>query len=339
MIEELFHPFLKNYLGHSNYLLTPLQKSGSARQNLKVITPEKKYILTFNEKIRENECFFYLTETFKKLGLNVPHIYAINADRTLYLQEFVGSDTLSEIIAAEGHTERVKKLVSKTIQALTHFQQKTTGHIDFSKAYEYSDYDRLPIIHDLYYFKNFLVDILEIDYHKGKLLKEFYRISEKVEALSPKIIVLRDFQARNILVNDQEEVYFIDYQSAMQGPATYDIVSLLFQAKANFPNDWKEEFLSDYLALNRIYFSPHSYQEAVDYCKLMRFLQVLGAYGFRGLIQRKKHFIESIEQGIKNITQLQNEWEEFAYYPELSKIISEIKSVHTQQKINQLING
>ena len=339
MREELFQKFLEDYFGHSDFTITPLQQSGSARQNLIVETSDKKYILTFNEKIDENESFFYLTNVFYNLQLRVPEIYAINAERNLYLQQYVGSNTLSEVITKEGQSERVKNLVGKTIKALSNFQQKTSGNIDFSHAYEYEAYDSFPVTHDLYYFKNFLVDILEIDYHKGKILKEFQHISDKVQSLQPHTVMMRDFQARNIMVDDQDEIYFIDYQAAMLGPATYDLVSFLFQAKANFSKEWKNEFLSEYLALNKDSFSEDSFKEAVNYCKLMRFLQVLGAYGFRGLIQRKKHFIESLNQGIKNINELKEQWAEINNYPELSKVITELQSVNTQQKVNQLING
>ncbi|MHC6197903.1 aminoglycoside phosphotransferase family protein [Elizabethkingia miricola] len=339
MREELFQKFLKDYFGHSDFTITPLQQSGSARQNLIIETSDNKYILTFNEKIDENESFFYLTNAFYNLQLQVPEIYAINAERNLYLQQYVGSNTLSEVITKEGQSERVKNLVGKTIKALSNFQQKTSGNIDFSNAYEYEAYDSFPVTHDLYYFKNFLVDTLEIDYHKGKILKEFQHISDKVQSLQPHTVMMRDFQARNIMVDDQDEIYFIDYQAAMLGPATYDLVSFLFQAKANFSKEWKNEFLSEYLALNKDSFSEDSFKEAVNYCKLMRFLQVLGAYGFRGLIQRKKHFIESLNQGIKNINELKEQWTEINNYPELSKVITELQSVNTQQKVNQLING
>lgn len=339
MREELFQKFLEDYFGHPNFKITPLQQSGSARQNLIVETSDKKYILTFNEKIDENESFFYLTNAFRNLQLRVPEIYAINTERNLYLQQYVGSNTLSEVITKEGHSERIKNLVGKTIKSLSNFQQKTSGNIDFSHAYEYEAYDSFPITHDLYYFKNFLVDVLEIDYHKGKILKEFKHISDKVQSLQPHSVMMRDFQARNIMVDDQDEIYFIDYQAAMLGPATYDLISFLFQAKANFSVEWKNEFLTEYLALNKDSFSEDSFKEAVNYCKLMRFLQVLGAYGFRGLIQRKKHFIESINQGIKNINELKEQWTEINNYPELSKVITELQSVNTQQKVNQLING
>lgn len=122
------------------------------------------------------------------------------------------------------------------------------GVVDFSNSFEYESYDDLPIMHDLYYFKNFLVDVLEIEYHKSTLLKEFRKISGIIQQLEPKVLMIRDFQSRNILVNENDDVFFIDYQSAMEGPAAYDVISFLYQAKANFPTHFKEEMLEYYLS-------------------------------------------------------------------------------------------
>jgi hypothetical protein len=70
-----------------------------------------------------------------------------------------------------------------------------------------------------------LIDILELPYHKSTLLKEFKKIVQKIENLAPKSLMIRDFQARNILVNDQDEVFFIDYQAAKYTEADIDILA------------------------------------------------------------------------------------------------------------------
>jgi aminoglycoside/choline kinase family phosphotransferase len=209
--------------------------------------------------------------------------------------------------------------------------------IDFSKAFEYETYNELPILHDLYYFKNFIVDVLELEYHKASLLLEFKDITKKVEQLSPRGIMIRDFQARNIMV-DENNIFFIDYQGAMEGPLMYDVISFLFQAKANFPENFKSEMLEYYISHFKDEKTKKSLQNSIDWLKLMRFLQVLGAYGFRGLIQRKPHFIASLDQGIKNITAFIDSWELSKDYPELQKVISQLNSAPTQQKIEQIIN-
>jgi Ser/Thr protein kinase RdoA (MazF antagonist) len=144
--------------------------------------------------------------------------------------------------------------------------------------------------------------------------------------------MMRDFQARNIMVNDQDEVFFIDYQSAMKGPLIYDVISFLFQAKANFPADFKNEMLDYYFSF---WSEERSLQlkNSVKPIQLIRFLQVLGAYGFRGLIQRKEHFISSLDQGIENLQQFSNSWEEMNEYPELKKLINQLNSSETKSKI------
>ena len=55
----------------------------------------------------------------------------------------------------------------------------------------------------------------------------------------------RDCQSRNIMVKD-EEVYFIDFQGGMQGALQYDVASMLWQARAALPHEWKEELANFY---------------------------------------------------------------------------------------------
>ena len=330
--------FFEEFIGSPAADFQVLQQSGSSRINFIGKSLNQDFIITYNENIRENEAFLYLSEEFSSLNLNTPKILAVNEEKTLYVQEFLGKNTLSEIISTEGHSERVKSLVKQTLEKLFILQQKTEGKIDFRRTFEYEAYDNLPITHDLYYFKNFMVDVLELPYHKSSLLKEFQTLTAKIENLSPKTIMLRDFQSRNILVNEENQVFFIDYQSAMLGPAVYDVVSFLFQAKANFPAEWKTEMLDFYFSLWDSE-TQTALKEALPYCQLIRFLQVLGAYGFRGLIQRKTHFLSSIGQGIKNLTDFSATWQENAAFPELYSVIEKLNEPDTQKKINALISG
>ena len=330
--------FFEEFTGSPAADFQVLQQSGSSRINFIGKSYNQDFIITYNENIRENEAFLYLSKEFSALKLNTPKILAVNEEKTLYVQEFLGKNTLSEIIYVEGHSERVKSLVKQTLEKLFTLQQKTEGKIDFCRTFEYEAYDNLPITHDLYYFKNFMVDVLELPYHKSSLLKEFQNLTTKIENLSPKTIMLRDFQSRNILVNEENQVFFIDYQSAMLGPTVYDVVSFLFQAKANFPAEWKTEMLDFYFSLWGSE-TQSALKEALPYCQLIRFMQVLGAYGFRGLIQRKAHFLSSIGQGIKNLTDFSTNWQENAAFPELYSVIEKLNEPDTQKKINALISG
>lgn len=316
-IIQFFEDFAQDKV--QNFLAIP--QSGSSRKNVIVETKRKKFVLTFNSNIAENSAFLYFSNLFSDLKLNTPKIFKINKEGNLYIQSYLGSKTLSEIIAKEGESERIKKLVQQVLSSLFKLQDSTKGKVDFTQTFEYKNYDKLPILNDLFYFKNFFVDVLELPYHKSKLISEFLEIVNLVENLQPKGLMLRDFQARNIIVDGNNDVFFIDYQAAMKGPLMYDVVSFLFQAKANFSEGFKFEMLAFYINLFNDENERINLKKSIEPLKLMRFLQVLGAYGLRGLVQKKEHFLASIPKGVENIKNFSHSWDEMKNYPELEKLI------------------
>lgn len=329
--------FFENITGKKSSEFITLAQSGSSRVNF-FAKADRKFIITYNENITENESFLYYSKIFSDLKLNTPAIFAVSEDRKMYIQEYLGENTLSDIVTKEGLSENVKNLVRQTLEQLYQLQILTQDKINFKKAFEYESYDELPVIHDLYYFKNFVADVLELEYHKSALLKEFKKIAVLIESLEPKGLMIRDFQSRNIMVNERNEVSFIDYQSAMKGPFMYDVISFLFQAKANFPEDFKNEMLNFYIHQFESETTKQDLKQSIKPLQMMRFLQVLGAYGFRGLIQRKSHFIASIEKGIENITTFADSWENMKEYPELKKVIEQLRLPKTSLKIKDILN-
>lgn len=331
---EAAQQFFSDFSGSSDLPLTALPQSGSSRINYIAENHSGKFILTSNAYVRENDAFIYLSNIFSEENLNTPKVLAVSEDRKMYLQEFVGGHTLSEIIQQEGTSERTINLVTQTLDRLYTLQEKVNGKVDYSLAFEYEKYDELPVLNDVFYFKNMFVDVLEISYHKSSLIREFKRVAEKIESLSPTGIMLRDFQARNIMVDYADNVYFIDYQSAMRGPRTYDAVSFLYQAKANFPEDFKEEMLSYFINKFPIN-QQENLRKSIPLLLLVRYLQVLGAYGFRGLVQHKPHFISSIPKGIENLTLLMQKDEFKNNYPTIFEITRQFSCADIQRKIQQ----
>jgi len=100
-------------------------------------------------------------------------------------------------------------------------------------------------------------------------------------------------------------VHFIDYQGGMKGALQYDVAAMLWQAKAGLSDDWKNSLLTYYMDC-----AEKVLQKQIDRTRfvsqyngyvLIRLLQVLGAYGFRGLFERKAHFLISIPLGLRNL--------------------------------------
>jgi hypothetical protein len=107
------------------------------------------------------------------------------------------------------------------------------------------------------------------------------------------------------MVQPDNRVAFIDYQGGMKGAPQYDVASMLWQARANLPDEWKQNLLNDYMSAfeNLI---GHSIDRTIFKSQyngyvLIRLLQVLGAYGFRGLFERKAQFLTSIPQALSNL--------------------------------------
>lgn len=336
MKEKEAELFFEKYMGDKADVILALPQSGSSRINFIVQYKKERFVITSNENLLENEAFLYFSDVFSALKLNTPTVLSVSENRKLYLQDFVGEETLSESIAKEGITSRIENLVKQSLEKLYFLQISTEDKVDYQKTFEYEAYDELPIRNDLFYFKNMFIDVLELPYHKATLLREFENLVKLVENIVPKTIMIRDFQARNIMVNE-DKVYFIDYQSAMKGPAMYDVVSFLFQAKANFSKDFKAEMVQYYLDLWK---NPELEKQLLHSLKpiqLIRFLQVLGAYGFRGLIQKKQHFISSIDKGIENLYHFANTWKEMENYPELKNLILSLKSDEVKGKIEMMV--
>jgi P-loop ATPase protein family len=102
-----------------------------------------------------------------------------------------------------------------------------------------------------------------------------------------------------------DKVHFIDYQGGMRGALQYDVASLLWQARAELPEEWKNKLLDYYIdEANKILATPADkiiFTAQYNGYVLIRLLQVLGAYGFRGLFERKAQFLTSIPLALRNL--------------------------------------
>ncbi len=335
---EQAEEFIKKSLS-TKAVLEPLPQSGSARKNYLVLDQQRKYILTVNENLEENESFLYFSELFQKLELNTPKIIKVSKDRRMYLQQYLGDQTLFETLTKDSENQDVENLLKTVLDQLYELQYKTQGQVDYGKTFEYEKYDELPILNDLNYFKFFILDLLELPYHKSRLLTEFRALSRIIEHLHPRGIMIRDFQSRNIMIDSLGQSHFIDYQSAMHGPLLYDVISFLYQARAPFPTKLKKTMLDYYIAKHPKAEIRKSLREAVMPLRLIRGLQVLGAYGLRGLVQRKPHFQNSLKLGIKQVFLLSKQWKGMEQFPELSQVIHELGQKSTKVKIDQILKS
>ncbi len=281
-----------------------IPQSGGDRIYFRISTGTQTIIATYNNNIKENQTFIYFANYFYAKGMPVPQIIAVNEACNTYLQEDVGAVSLLDILEKEGKTERVFSLFQKSLTALAQLQIVGAKGLDYAQCVTSKYFGKHSILTDLLYYKYYFLDTLQYPYDKQALIDEFELLSDQLAVNHFDNFMFRDFQSRNIMVH-QEEVYFIDFQGGMQGGLPYDVASLLWQAKAGLSNEWKEKLLNHYIQeLQKLLpgsIEASAFKKQYNGFVLLRLLQVMGAYGFRGLFERKAHFLSSIPLGLENL--------------------------------------
>ncbi|MEY2836615.1 MAG: hypothetical protein RLZZ557_2277 [Bacteroidota bacterium] len=289
----------------ASFQLETLAQAGINRQYFRFKQPEASYILTFNPgNIPENNAFMEFTRHFSSLGLPVPSLVLEDEARRYYVQSDLGDKSLFDYIREEGFSEHVLSLFKKTCDALAALQIKGGQDLDYGHCIATRSFDKQAIYSDLLYFLYYFVRALDLPYDKNQLMNDFELLSNYLMQEENQYFMHRDCQSRNVMIRDGE-AYFIDYQGGMQGALQYDIASLLWQARAQMPYSWRDELSGYYFdqanALLHGKLSKKDFLDNYDGFVLIRMLQTLGAYGFRGLFERKPHFIASIPYALKNL--------------------------------------
>lgn len=303
IIEEIRQLF-NSYSREQVESIEKIPQSGSNRIYFRLHSNAGSYIVTYGNNIAENRTFISFSKHFLKRQCPVPEIYTVNDGSSIYIQQDFGDVSLLNKLEQHGYNDYVYGLFKQSLKALAHLQISGDDGLDYNWCLTSKEFGKQAILSDLLYFKYYFLDTLQIPYDKEKLIDDFEALSTYLSHVDHKYFMFRDFQSRNILIRD-DQVHFIDYQGGMKGALQYDVASLLWQAKAELPDDWKNNLLGDYMdcveeilgkTIDRIRFSSQ-YNGYV----LIRLLQVLGAYGFRGLFERKAHFLISIPFALKNL--------------------------------------
>jgi aminoglycoside/choline kinase family phosphotransferase len=306
--------------------------SASPRLYFRLLTKNKSVIGVYNADIKENKAFFYFTRLFREDKVNLPELYIVSENESYYLVEDLGDINLLSELKRQGETEELKYYYKTAILQLLKMQIYGRDRVDFeSYSYPRAEFDEQSVLWDLNYFKYYFLKLSGIAFDEQLLENDFQRLSSGIQNLPWTAFMFRDFQARNIQIFEKKP-WLIDYQGGRKGPMLYDLVSLLFQASADLSPNFREEMKQFYKnelrkleVVDDIVFE-HEFNKIL----FIRILQTLGAYGFRGLIEKKPYFIQSIPLALKNLKKLiQNQQfkAETPYFIDLLNQLVELKSI------------
>ena len=321
----------ENYAHKPADAIVPLAQSGSNRRYFRITANGESCIGVEGVALDENRAFIALAEHFAEQGLPVPRVLAKSPDLMCYLQDDLGTVSLFDAIA-EGRTtghfsEQEKALLRRTIALLPKMQFDGAERLDFNLCYPQPRFDERTVMFDLNYFKYCFLKPSGLEFDEMTLQDDFERLQRALLAEDFSTFMHRDFQARNVMLKNGEEPYFIDFQTGRCGPIYYDVASFLWQAKANYPDELRRELIDVYLTHLADYqqVDKSHFLERLRLFVLFRTLQVFGAYGFRGMVERKAHFLQSVPFAMDNLRALLQQ--PFDECPYLCKILAELAAM------------
>lgn len=329
--------YMKLY-GHGLKDIVPLPRSGSDRRYFRIFEHDRSIIGAFNANREENDAFIGFTYHFRNKNLPVPEIYGTIPEEYVYFLQDLGNLNLYTWLknreTEKGFDHEAIILYRKILEKLVLFQTKGIDGLDLDLCYPHKSFDRQSMMWDMNYFKYMFLKLVAAPFNEKRLEHDFNNLADFLLEAGQEYFLYRDFQTANVMVI-KGEPWFIDYQGGRRGAPQYDVASLLNDAKIHIESKIREQLLEYYIDIfchatgeNREKFRRYY----AGFC-MIRLMQALGAFGFRGLYEQKPTFTESIVPGVKLLQEIISWGVEYINLPEL---FSTVRSVSDTEKFRML---
>ena len=306
IVQTYLLPLFEGWAQERAEQVAPLPESGSYRRYYRLTGATRTALGVVNADRKENVAFVEFSRHFRRHGLPVPEIYAEDLAHDAYLIEDFGDVTLfSHLMQTRrggAFPDALLPIYKAVLDELPRFQIVAGRDLDYSRCYPRAAFDRQSMLWDLNYCKYYVLKFAKIPFDEQELENDFQAFADFLLQADCRFFLFRDFQSRNIMLRDGRP-HFIDYQGGRRGALQYDLASLLYDAKAEIPPDARDALLEHYLSAAGRYLpiDRNAFIEGYHGYALIRMMQALGAYGFRGLYEKKAHFIQSLPFALDNL--------------------------------------
>ncbi len=328
------------FFGNEDIEIASLPRSGSDRQYFRISSGKRNVIGTYNPVHEENDAFVGFTKHFRKAGLKVPEIFGYMRNENVYFQQDLGDVNLYTWLkrkqSGELFDQETKQFYDRILDYLLLFQTRGIKDLDLELCYPHKSFDRQSMMWDMNYFKYMLLKLLAVPFNEQLLEQDFISLADYLLLPGQDYFLYRDFQTANIMVVENEP-WFIDYQGGRKGAAQYDLASLLYDAKIHMQPGDRELFLKYYIEdfCSVTGEEKDKFREYYNGFCMIRLMQALGAFGFRGLYENKPTFTDSIVPGVMLLTEIANTAEGHLKLPELFRTIRSIPESRTYRDLQE----
>jgi aminoglycoside/choline kinase family phosphotransferase len=327
--------------GKKEFRIVPLPQSGSDRKYFRITEGNKSVIGAHNANHEENEAFIGFTKHFISKGLPVPEVYGYLPEKFTYFLRDLGDINLFTWLQHKNSTDtgfdnEAVLFYRKVLDKLIRFQINGIEGLNLELCYPHRSFDRQSMMWDMNYFKYMFLKLIAVPFNEKRLEHDFDLLSDFLLETGQDYFLYRDFQSANVMMVSGEP-WFIDYQGGRKGAPQYDAASLLFDAKAHIPQKIRQDLL-DYHTENFCSESGENETEFRGYFagfSMIRLMQALGAFGFRGLYEKKPTFTGSIVPAVRLLNELLDSEQLPVKLPELFQTVRLIPSLKIFNDLDQ----
>ena len=293
--------WLGNVLKETPVAIAPASADASFRRYFRVYLPNSTLIV-MDAPPEKEDCrpFVDLAGAFRAGGLNVPEVLAADFDRGFLLLTDLGSD----LYLAKLNAGSVKRLYGDALGALITLQ--------VCGPHTVPAYDAKLLDFELSLFRDWFIVRhlgLPLEASTATLLAETFSSLTTSALEQPAVCVHRDYHSRNLMVTPRNNPGILDFQDAVWGPITYDLVSLLRDCYISWPAAQIREWALGYheLALDSGILSqnnPAQFLYWFDLMGMQRHLKAIGIFsrlyhrdgksGYLGDIPRTLNYVSEI---------------------------------------------
>jgi aminoglycoside/choline kinase family phosphotransferase len=302
--------------GRSAAQATALSGDASTRRYFRVVDDGSSFVLAlYPEPFEPGKLSFLgMRELLDGYELAVPATVDVDGARGIVLQEDLGDHTLQETLKdvdAAGH----EALYREAIDDIATLQRKSAEGPQSADCFEIA-FDIEKLSWELHYFLKHFVEgyrgcELTVE-DRSTLSEAFHQLSQEI-ASWPRTLCHRDFHSRNLMLH-RERLFWIDFQDARMGPATYDLASLLRDAYVDVPEEMSAALAERFRQRAVPGESREQFRRRFELMAVQRTLKALGTFGYMATVRDNPVYLPYMPRTLAHARHV------LSRYPELERL-------------------
>lgn len=314
--------WLSQQLSSKDFGLEPLQGDASFRRYYRLKINHQNYIAVDAPPETENStAFVRLSQAFGELNIHVPKVLAHNLEQGFLLLTDFGDDVLFRVLNQNPNknlsTNKIDKYYQQSLKELAKIQQCQINLPSFDADFMKNELN----LFEEWFLKKHLN--LKLSRTIQKILNNSFEILLYSAVSQPQCCIHRDYHSRNLMCLSDDQMGILDFQDAMIGPVTYDLVSLVRDCYIDWPveqvNAWTEDFYMQYL--RNLISSKSEFMRYFDLMGIQRHLKAIFIFARKFHRDKVDSYLKDIPRTLKYIIDVSQDYSELAEFREFAKDI------------------